>query len=79
MPAFVQHFAVDDVLLNALCYLIASVGDWGRGEQRALAPLGNRQSLLLGVQPGTVGGCYCESYLAVNVPSETTPRVAVFP
>ena len=45
MPAFVQHFAVDDVLLNALCYLIASVGDWGRGEQRGLAPLGNRQSL----------------------------------
>ena len=41
MPAFVQHFAVDDVLLNPLSHLGVSVGDWEVGEHRGLASLGN--------------------------------------
>lgn len=40
MPAFVQHFAVDDVLLNPLSHLGVSVGDWGVGAG-GLASLGN--------------------------------------
>ena len=37
MPAFVQHFAVDDVLLNPLSHLGVSVGEGAGG----LASLGN--------------------------------------
>lgn len=32
MPAFVRHFAVDDVLLNPLSHLGVSVEDWEVGE-----------------------------------------------
>lgn len=41
MPAFVRHFAVDDVLLNPLSHLGVSVEDWEVGEHRGLASLGN--------------------------------------
>lgn len=41
MPAFVQHFAADNVLLNPLSHLSVSVGDWRSGSALRLASLGN--------------------------------------